>query len=167
MERFGSTVWKQAPKPSCRHCRLPLPSDPPSLAGKAKSSLIDSLYQGVCAYELVMNRAMLCRTFIQVRDRASEKMPNTRSAKKALRKSQKRRLLNRSQRSSLRTTIKKFRTAAAAGDAEAAESAFRLAVKSLDQAAAKNLIHKNTAARTKSRLSKLRPAKSAEQPVAT
>ena len=82
-------------------------------------------------------------------------MPNSVSAKKSLRQSQTRRLRNRSQRSSLRTVLKNCRDAAAAGDAEAAQSAFRLAVKRLDQAAAKNLIHKNTAARTKSRLSKL------------
>lgn len=85
-------------------------------------------------------------------------MPNSANAKKALRKSQARRLRNRSQRSALRTTIKKFRAIAAAGDdPQAAETAFRTAVKKLDQAAAKGLIHKNAAARTKSRLSKLCP----------
>lgn len=82
-------------------------------------------------------------------------MPNTSSAKKALRQNQKRRQLNRSQRSALRTIVKKCREAAAGDDAEAAQNAFRLAVKRLDQAAAKGLIHKNMAARTKSRLSKL------------
>ncbi len=82
-------------------------------------------------------------------------MPNTQSAKKALRKSTKRRVLNRSQRSSLRTQIKKFRTLGAAADPEATLAALRAVVKDLDQAAAKNLIHKNAAARTKSRLSKL------------
>ena len=82
-------------------------------------------------------------------------MPNTTSAKKALRQNQARRLRNRSQRSALRTVIKKCRQAAEAGDAGAADAAFRLAVKSLDQAAAKRLIHPNAAARTKSRLSKL------------
>lgn len=81
-------------------------------------------------------------------------MPNTANAKKALRQSAKRRLHNRSQRSALRTTIKKVRALLASGDLEAAESAFRVATKKLDQSAAKNLIHSNTAARTKSRLSK-------------
>jgi len=84
-------------------------------------------------------------------------MPNTANAKKALRKSLKRRARNRSQRTVLRNVIKKFRTAAAGDDKAVAETAFRLAVKKLDQAAAKNLIHKNTAARTKSRLSKICP----------
>ena len=79
-------------------------------------------------------------------------MPNSPNAVKALRQSEKRRLHNRQQRSSLRTVIKKARAAFTAGDADAAEAAFRLAMKRLDQAAAKNLIHKNTASRTKSRL---------------
>lgn len=82
-------------------------------------------------------------------------MPNSENAKKALRQSEKRRLLNRDQRSALRTAVKKVRKAATEGDTDAAQTAFRHAVKKLDQAAAKNLIHKNTAARTKSRLSHL------------
>jgi len=82
-------------------------------------------------------------------------MPNSVSAKKSLRQNGKRRLRNRSQRTSLRNVLKKARAAAAEGDAEATEKAFRLAAKRLDQAAAKNLIHRNAAARTKSRLAKL------------
>lgn len=79
-------------------------------------------------------------------------MPNTASAKKALRQNQKRRLHNRSLRSALRTSVKKVRVAVESGDAAAVQTAYRDAQKELDQAAAKNLIHKNTAARTKSRL---------------
>ena len=82
-------------------------------------------------------------------------MPNTLSAKKSMRQNQKRRLRNRSQRSALRTVVKNLRIAAAGDDPAAAESAFRLAVKRIDQAAAHKLIHRNTAARTKSRLAKL------------
>ena len=81
-------------------------------------------------------------------------MPNTSSAKKELRKSRSRRLRNRAQRSSLRTAIKKVRTAVAAQDREGAQEALRAASKRLDQAASKNLIHRNAAARTKSRLAK-------------
>lgn len=88
-------------------------------------------------------------------------MPNSRSAKKALRQNVTRRAHNRSQRSALRTLIKKFRIAAAGDDRQAAEESYRLAVKRLDQAAAKHLIHKNTAARTKSRLAKLLPRQNA------
>lgn len=57
-------------------------------------------------------------------------------------------------RSALRTQIKKVRTAVAAGDVAAAETEFRTAVKKLDQAAAKKILHANAASRLKSRLSK-------------
>ncbi len=82
-------------------------------------------------------------------------MPNTLSAKKSLRQNQRRRLRNRTHRTALRTVIKKFRIVAAGDNPEVAQTAFRLVVKKLDQAAARNLIHKNKAARTKSRLSKV------------
>ncbi|QDT50797.1 MULTISPECIES: 30S ribosomal protein S20 [Symmachiella] len=82
-------------------------------------------------------------------------MPNLKSQKKRLRQDDKRRSRNRIARSSLRSVIKGFRTAAVGDNAEEKQEKFRLAVKKLDQAAAKNLIHKNAAARMKSRLSKL------------
>jgi small subunit ribosomal protein S20 len=81
-------------------------------------------------------------------------MPNNVNAKKALRQNTKRRAHNRSRISALRTVIKKVRKLAADGDSSAAQTAFQTACKCLDQAAAKNLIHKNAAARTKSRLSR-------------
>ncbi|MCA9000140.1 MAG: 30S ribosomal protein S20 [Planctomycetaceae bacterium] len=81
-------------------------------------------------------------------------MPNTSSAKKALRQNQKRRIHNRQLRSKLRTFVKKVRLAADAGDQDAAQAALREAQKQIDQAASKKLIHKNTASRTKSRLSR-------------
>jgi small subunit ribosomal protein S20 len=55
----------------------------------------------------------------------------------------------------MKTQIKKVTTAAVAGDIATAESEFKLAAKKLDQSAAKNVIHKNTAARKKSRLQKM------------
>ncbi|MBD3673796.1 MAG: 30S ribosomal protein S20 [Planctomycetaceae bacterium] len=81
-------------------------------------------------------------------------MPNTPNADKALRKSLKRRDRNRMHRSALRTYVKRVREAVEAGDEEKAKAAFQRVTKKLDQAASKNLIHKNAAARTKSRLSK-------------
>lgn len=81
-------------------------------------------------------------------------MPNSVSSKKRLRQSQARRLRNRSVRSRLRTKIRKVRTAIDAGDVEASTAAFQVAVKGLDQAAAQKVLHANTAARTKSRLSR-------------
>lgn len=81
-------------------------------------------------------------------------MPHKESAKKALRQSDKRRLLNRSQRSTLRTLIKKFDAALESEEAtpDDREQLYRLVTKRLDQSAAKNLIHRNKASRTKSRL---------------
>ena len=82
-------------------------------------------------------------------------MPNTASAKKRLRQNEKIRLRNRSAKSAMRSQIRKVREAVQAGDSEKATAELRLAQKKLDKAASKNLIHKNAAARTKSRLVKL------------
>ncbi|HEU4642654.1 MAG TPA: 30S ribosomal protein S20 [Gemmatimonadaceae bacterium] len=76
-------------------------------------------------------------------------MPNIQSAKKNMRKSRAAAVRNRSQRSALRTAVKK----AIAPDASDAQR--RQAVQLLDRAARKGLIHKNAAARRKSRLAKL------------
>lgn len=82
-------------------------------------------------------------------------MPNTASAQKRLRQSEAQRLLNRSARSSLRSQIRRVQEAVKSGDADAAQNEFRRAQKSIDQAASRRLIHRNAAARTKSRLVKL------------
>jgi small subunit ribosomal protein S20 len=82
-------------------------------------------------------------------------MPNTNSAKKRLRQNEKLRLSNRSAKSTMRTQLRRVREAIQTGDSEKAQAEFRIAQKKIDQAAGKNLIHKNTAARTKSRLVKL------------
>ncbi len=79
-------------------------------------------------------------------------MPNTASAKKRLRQNDKRRLHNRSIRTNMRGTIRRVHAAAEAGDHGAAMEALQVAYKKLDQAAARNIIHDNAAARTKSRL---------------
>lgn len=81
-------------------------------------------------------------------------MPNTKSAKKRLRQDKVRRANNRSVKSAMKTQIKKVTTAVDAGDFETADKEFVLAVKKLDKAGAHNVIHKNTAARYKSRLAK-------------
>ena len=84
-------------------------------------------------------------------------MPNTPAAKKYLRTSTGRRFLNRQQRSALRGKIRGFRTLLSGGTSrEEADKQFGLVVKALDQAAAKNLIHANAAARSKSRLAALK-----------
>ncbi len=78
-------------------------------------------------------------------------MPNTKSAEKRVRQSQKRYAQNRYYRSSARTAIKKARTLIQADD-PAAEEAVRKATRALDKAAQKGAIHANNAARRKSRL---------------
>ncbi|MBR7078184.1 MAG: 30S ribosomal protein S20 [Clostridia bacterium] len=80
-------------------------------------------------------------------------MPNIKSAKKRVITSETRQKRNTSAKSALRTSVKKARVAIA-NDAENKEQAVKEAGISLDKAAAKGLIHKNTAARKKSRLAK-------------
>lgn len=81
-------------------------------------------------------------------------LPNTASAKKKLRQAKKRTLRNRLVKSKVKAAIKKFNEALKSQDAEAIRNALVGAVKALDKAAAKGIIHKNTAARKKSRLYK-------------
>lgn len=79
-------------------------------------------------------------------------MANTRSALKAHRVSERHRERNRATRSALRTFVKKARTSIAGGVVEDAVERIKEAAKRLDQAASKGIIHKNQAARRKSRL---------------
>jgi small subunit ribosomal protein S20 len=81
-------------------------------------------------------------------------LANTKSAKKRVRQNEKRHLRNRVHSGRARTAVKKARIAIAKGDQEQAQEAVRLASKWLDHAATKGSLHKNTAARSKSRLMK-------------
>ena len=76
-------------------------------------------------------------------------MPRIKSAKKAMRQARARYQHNRAQRSALRTALKRVRSAASADQAAVA---YKAAVQLLDRAARKGLIHRNNAARHKSRL---------------
>lgn len=79
-------------------------------------------------------------------------MANSAQARKRARQAEVRRQRNAGQRSMMRTYVKKVVNAIAAGDKETAAAAFAAAAPVLDQAANKGLIHKNKAARHKSRL---------------
>ncbi len=79
-------------------------------------------------------------------------MANIKSAKKRAIQAEKRRQHNASSRSMTRTSIKKVIAAIASGDKEAAQAALSAATPVLDRMATKGLIHKNKAARHKSRL---------------
>jgi small subunit ribosomal protein S20 len=85
-------------------------------------------------------------------------MPHTRSAKKNLRKSEKRRLANRATKKAVKTQIKTFQ-AALGGPVEELKAQYNLAAKKLDKAAAKRVIHPNLAARKKSQLARALHAK--------
>ncbi|MDR2239092.1 MAG: 30S ribosomal protein S20 [Zoogloeaceae bacterium] len=80
-------------------------------------------------------------------------MANTAQARKRARQAIKRRARNFSQRSELRTAIKRVRKAIAAGDKAAAQQVFSESMSAIDSIADKKIIHKNKAARHKSRLS--------------
>ncbi len=82
-------------------------------------------------------------------------MPITKSAKKALRQSKRRRAGNLAKKFAYKAAVKKVRTLALAGDKKEIQSALSLAYKTLDKAAKTNVIAKNKAARLKSRLAKL------------
>ncbi|MCG7407888.1 30S ribosomal protein S20 [Paenibacillus sp. ACRRX] len=79
-------------------------------------------------------------------------MPNIKSAVKRVKTNDKRRLLNASQKSALRTAVKAADVALANNEVETATAAVALASKKLDKAVTKGLVHKNAAARKKSRL---------------
>ena len=80
-------------------------------------------------------------------------MPNIKSAKKRVKVIAAKTLRNKSLNSNLKTTIKKA-DAALASSSDDRAAAVTLAIKKIDQAAAKGLLHKNTAARRKSRLAR-------------
>ncbi|MCI8404628.1 MAG: 30S ribosomal protein S20 [Clostridia bacterium] len=79
-------------------------------------------------------------------------MPNIKSAKKRVRVTEKKTLINLSHKTALKTAIKKFEAAVAAGDKDNAKVLFNEAVKKLDQSVNRNILHKNNAARKKSQL---------------
>ncbi|MCC3247048.1 30S ribosomal protein S20 [Methylocystis sp. WRRC1] len=79
-------------------------------------------------------------------------MANTSSAKKAVRKIERRTAVNRARRSRMRTFVRKVEEALAAGDATLASDALQNAVPEMMRAAQKGVIHKNTASRKVSRL---------------
>ena len=79
-------------------------------------------------------------------------MPNIKSAKKRVKVIQSKTAVNRTLKSSLKTSIKKARIVIAQGDPASAGEALRTAQRDIDRAASKGIIHKNTAARRKSRL---------------
>lgn len=81
-------------------------------------------------------------------------MAHTLSAKKRIRQNEKSRARNRWRKEQIREVVKSFEEAVRGGDKAQMASTLQLCYKKLDQVAGKGTIHKNTAARTKSRLAK-------------
>ena len=82
-------------------------------------------------------------------------MANIKSAQKRIRVAEKRQARNKHIKSSTKTAIKKLTTAVGAGDAASTNAMLIQAIAAIDKAASKGVYHKNTAARKKSRLTKL------------
>jgi len=79
-------------------------------------------------------------------------MPNHKSAEKRVRQSERRRDINKGNRTKLRTSIKKLRSALEGGNAKEAGSLLPATVSEIDKAVQKGVLHHNAAARQKSRL---------------
>ena len=77
-------------------------------------------------------------------------MPNIKSAKKRVLIAKVNNESNKADKSALKTALKKFEAAAAEGNRTEADGAYKVAVKKVDQAVAKGVLHKNTAAHRKS-----------------
>ena len=77
-------------------------------------------------------------------------MPNIKSAKKRVLVAQTKAMQNKAAKSALKTHMKKFDAAVAEGNRSEADIAYKVAVKAMDQAAAKGLVHKTNAANKKS-----------------
>lgn len=82
------------------------------------------------------------------------KVAHSLSAKKRVRQNEKKRAINRTRKSQIKTQIKHFETVLAGGDLDAAGKELKLLARKLDKTAATSTMHKKTAARKKSRLAK-------------
>lgn len=100
------------------------------------------------------SRSVIGLWLLMTEQREDFKLPTTLSAEKRVRQNEKRRLRNRVYRTRARTLVKRTRRLVAEGELEAAEQVALQACRALDKAASRGVIHKNSAARRKSRLMK-------------
>jgi len=82
-------------------------------------------------------------------------LPNIKSAEKRARQAAVRTERNRRVKSVVKTSIRRFKEALQSGDGESAREKLKAAIRQIDKAAARGVIHKNNAARRKSRLTRL------------
>jgi small subunit ribosomal protein S20 len=81
-------------------------------------------------------------------------MPNHKSAEKRMRQNEKRREINRGNRSRLRTSVKKLRAAMTEGETSQLSTVLPETISTIDKAVQKGVLHRNAAARYKSRLTR-------------
>lgn len=81
-------------------------------------------------------------------------MPNTKAQAKSVRQNEGRRLRNKAVKSQLKTSVRRFNEAAAAGNVDEATTRMRQACRQLDKAASRGVIHKNQAANRKSAIAR-------------
>lgn len=79
-------------------------------------------------------------------------MPNHKSSEKRVRQNEKRRVINRNNKGRLRTSIRKLRAALTEADASAVQELLPVTISTIDKAVQKGVLHRNAAARYKSRL---------------
>ena len=89
-----------------------------------------------------------------ITERGKKDMPNIKSAKKRVKVIETKTLQNKMFKSQMKTDIKKYEAALAAGDVALANETYKAAVKKIDLAAARGIIHKNAAAHKKSQFTK-------------
>ena len=106
-----------------------------------------------CIFEVLMVEYISAMVKIAQYDITSEEvfgLPNIKSAKKRVLVNETKAAQNKAQKSALKTNLKKFDAAVAGGNRSEADAAYKVAVKAVDQAASKGLLHKNNAAHKKS-----------------
>ena len=115
--------------------------------GRSKRNILDTLLDGPLSYSF-----FLSRIFFTVSKELLKQMANHKSAEKRMRQAERRNQINRGNRAALRTEIKRLRAAVEAGNREEAQTLLPKTVSVIDKAIQKGILHKNAAARHKSRL---------------
>ena len=123
-----------------------IPGAAGKLPGKAQKKSFQKMKKGV---DFVRERRYNVYLY-EINGKGGPQMPNIKSSKKDVISSKIAYEKNKAEKSELKTNLKKYEAALAAGDKAAAEAAYKVAVKSVDQAALTGLLHKNNAARKKS-----------------
>ena len=109
--------------------------------------------KGLALSQVLWYNVYLLWGYPKIFDDTSEEvfgLPNIKSAKKRVLVNATKAAQNKAQKSALKTYLKQFEAAVAGGNRSEADAAYKVAVKAVDQAAAKGLLHKNNAANKKS-----------------